>query len=867
MNHPIAGVVVLVTAIQLQLPLLAYADGDTCDFASDPCPTKFDGNCDAGVGGSCEIGSDCHDCDSCGEFDRTSCEECTSNGNGCMWCQLSKVCSQAAFDPPEDQDSYQSSCRKSDFQSSCSINTTVNNQDQDQQEPEERQTISKPVASDFMCDWTTDACALRRQFNSKCQAGQLDENNEKELCPSDSDCFDCSTDPCRTQDFTSCDECTSKQGCLWCRSDSVCSAIAFSRSMFAIAGTTAQCSEANYVSTCDARTNNVFDDPLYDAQSWIYNLINVEPVWRQNITGKGVRVRVNDNGVDVQHADFAKKFDADASCEWYTPISNEKDHGTSCASIAVAHANNGECSVGIASGATLSSCRVYGSNATRELDDDFTFIATKVDQMDISSNSWGIDACRRLQKDDDSRGQLQQPRWKSQENCPFSQTTEGSPCSLDVCNDFFSSKDCETSIVDYCEVNYEVDVAACIEVLDLFVSCEYETLSEGTQKNLIKGITEGRDGKGIIYIFAAGNRYEIGADTNFEGWLNTRFTIAVGAVGKRGIHASYSTSGAALFVSAPGGDLEYLRGFLVAKPGGGCKDAGIGTSFAVPIVTGVVALLLEVNSNLGWRDVQGILASTSQMTDPEDSSWVINAAGFHHSYKYGFGIVDAQAAVTATKNWEQYPSEKQVVIQSGRVDLPILDDKTPVSSVLDVPIDIVAESVVVYLELHHSSRGDLDVILISPSGTQSVLHPSMRPETTTDDERWKLMTVRNWGENAHGLWTLSIVDEKAIASVVTENGEGDVEVTAKESDFLHERLVSWKLYVYGHDLPLTASPSSGRRPVGEMSDPPGSSPSTTYQPTIPTSGGISNGTQAKTIASGLLGFAFAMMFMWIYYDA
>ena len=47
------------------------------------------------------------------------------------------------------------------------------------------------------------------------------------------------------------------------------------------------------------------------------------------------------------------------------------------------------------------------------------------------------------------------------------------------------------------------------------------------------------------------------------------------------------------------------------------------------MVSGVVALMLEANCNLGWRDVQAILAKTAQKTDPDHEDWTTNAAGLH----------------------------------------------------------------------------------------------------------------------------------------------------------------------------------------------------------------------------------------------
>jgi subtilisin-like proprotein convertase family protein len=243
------------------------------------------------------------------------------------------------------------------------------------------------------------------------------------------------------------------------------------------------------------------------------------------------------------------------------------------------------------------------------------------------------------------------------------------------------------------------------------------------------------------------------------------FSHSVGAVGKDGKHASYSSTGAALFVSAPGGDIESYTNNVVASPGGGCFDGDVGTSFATPVVSGVVALMLQANPELSWRDVQGILATTSQKVDAEDPSWSTNGVGIPHSYLYGFGVVDAYAAVTAAKTtWENFSAEVQLLGESGTIDLAIPEfPNGPVSSSIAIAASdaFVTESVVAYFNISHSSRGDLAIVLVSPSGTESILAPGQRPENTQIDESWELMTVRNWGESAAGDWALRIVDKSA----------------------------------------------------------------------------------------------------------
>lgn len=510
--------------------------------------------------------------------------------------------------------------------------------------------------------------------------------------------------------------------------------------------------------------NDIFSDPLYPATKWIYDMINIEEVWEQGIYGTGVRVRVNDNGVNPNHEEFADRFDLDASCEVVGPIDeNGGWHGTAVAGIVAAGSDNSKCSVGVAPRATLSACNfmemTYGGG-------EASFI-TKLDSFDISQNSWGFITCY---KDTDP---FERARRKLNE-CDFE---EGSaPC--DDCD--FSQEitnQCKQSIFDYCSLssNYENDQEACEDYLHLLIDgeCTYQNEPIDKTAELETGILEGRDGKGIIFTFAAGNSFGTGEDVNMRRYQNSRYTIAVGAVGKDGSHASYSTPGAAVFVSAPGGDRESVTNMVTAGFDGGCRDATIGTSFACPIVSGVIALMLEVNPDLTWRDVQAILASTSRMidNDPDDSTRVTNGGGYTHSNLYGFGVVDAAAAVKASRDWILLEAEESVQKSSGPVDLPIFDSSTTVlTSSLNVEIengkDFIVESVEVSLGVSHFSRGDLDVTLTSPDGTVSILHPGGRPEITMtleDDEKWDLMTLRNWGESASGTWTLTIKDIKVSA--------------------------------------------------------------------------------------------------------
>jgi subtilisin-like proprotein convertase family protein len=503
-------------------------------------------------------------------------------------------------------------------------------------------------------------------------------------------------------------------------------------------------------------------------------MIDILPVWQKGYFGEGIRMRINDNGLDVNHEEFIGRFDSDASCDnndyQLRPELSNFSHGTFVASIAAASANNGYCSVGVSPKVTLSACYAFHGGVD--------FLWYKLDQMDVSQNSFGTTGCTEVSQDNTRR------RFRRRRDL---QQQSSSSCLFTYKNDFFSnpcevcdftvtplSSACEENIVFHCEAFYEEDANACLDFLELYIQggeCRFNSLTEDQVEGLTAGVSQGRNGKGVIYIFAVGNQHNAGDDVNYAGLVNTRFTISVGAVGKDELHASYSTPGAAIFLTGPGGDSESVTNHVTASAGGGCKDATEGTSFSCPVVSGVVALLLEANPELTWRDVQGILAVTSRAVtkDVNDATRVTNAAGFTHSNLYGFGIVNASYAVTTAETWENWGPEQMLVGDSGILNLTIVDSELS-STISSATIaanenasDFVTESVEILLDLRSFSRGDLEVTLTSPQGTKSVLAPGKRPEDTQldVDERWNLMTVRAWGESPFGEWTLNVIDLSA----------------------------------------------------------------------------------------------------------
>jgi subtilisin-like proprotein convertase family protein len=278
----------------------------------------------------------------------------------------------------------------------------------------------------------------------------------------------------------------------------------------------------------------------------------------------------------------------------------------------------------------------------------------------------------------------------------------------------------------------------------------------------------GRSGAGRIFVWAAGDGRLNGDNCNFDGYANSRFGIAVGAVTDTGLQAPYSEPCSALLVSAPSSGTPGInRGLtttdLLEADGidpTDYTDAFGGTAGAAPVVSGIAALMLAKNPALTWRDVQHILVRTSRPVDVNDASWSLGT--FPHSERYGFGVVDALAAVTSAATWRNVLPEKAVPDVTHAVGATIPDNNAVgVSDSIFIGgayAGFSVEHVEVEFTAAHPRRGDLEVTLTSPAGIVSHLGTVRPGDTGANFVAWRFRSVRHWGESAAGAWTLTVAD-------------------------------------------------------------------------------------------------------------
>jgi len=157
---------------------------------------------------------------------------------------------------------------------------------------------------------------------------------------------------------------------------------------------------------------------------------------------------------------------------------------------------------------------------------------------------------------------------------------------------------------------------------------------------IIEALANGRNGKGAIVVFSAGNRGVIDYPANFHDEI-----LVVGAVdqfGQRSIFNSQQSSGVGfqLDVVAPG------SGILSTNNSNDTITMS-GTSMAAPHVAGVAALMLSVNPSLTGQQVRNSIKRTAQRIRPDlyTYSYHPNRPNGTWNNQVGHGLVDAYAAV------------------------------------------------------------------------------------------------------------------------------------------------------------------------------------------------------------------------------
>ena len=318
------------------------------------------------------------------------------------------------------------------------------------------------------------------------------------------------------------------------------------------------------------------------------------------------------------------------------------------------------------------------------------------------------------------------------------------------------------------------------------------------------GISSGFDGKGVFYVFPAGNGAQLGDHANLSEFANYYGVTTVCAVNDKGVRAGYSERGDNLWVCGPSSDIPRNGRPAVAttEPYDRYTGTAGGTGAAAATVAGVAALVRKANTDLTWRDVKLILAASARKNDATEEGWSTGALKYGSSTErysfnrsYGFGVVDAKAAVDLAAGWTAPTALRTVEATSvANLDLAIPQSDTYTESELVVGrgVDFV-EYVEVEAVIRHPAFREVDIELVSPSGAVSRLaeYQASAPAVALGGGV-RLGTARHLGENPAGTWKLRVRDGAAGNSGV---------------------LLSWSLTIHGHgratDIPVVTDVNPG----------------------------------------------------------
>ncbi|KAK5967801.1 Peptidase S8 S53 domain containing protein [Trichostrongylus colubriformis] len=119
-----------------------------------------------------------------------------------------------------------------------------------------------------------------------------------------------------------------------------------------------------------------------------------------------------------------------------------------------------------------------------------------------------------------------------------------------------------------------------------------------------RGIREGRRGKGSVFVWASGNGGKDADSCNCDGYTNSIYTLSISAATENGNIPWYSEACSSTLASTYSSGATGEKMIVTTDLHHACTNTHTGTSASAPLAAGIVALTLEANPDLTWRDLQ-----------------------------------------------------------------------------------------------------------------------------------------------------------------------------------------------------------------------------------------------------------------------
>ncbi|XP_041619259.1 proprotein convertase subtilisin/kexin type 4 isoform X3 [Vulpes lagopus] len=313
-----------------------------------------------------------------------------------------------------------------------------------------------------------------------------------------------------------------------------------------------------------------------------------------------------------------------------------------------------------------------------------------------------------------------------------------------------------------------------------------------TREAFRRGVTKGRGGLGTLFVWASGNGGLHYDNCNCDGYTNSIHTLSVGSTTEHGRVPWYSEACASTLTTTYSSGVATDPQIVTTDLHHQCTDKHTGTSASAPLAAGMIALALEANPFLTWRDMQHLVVRASRPAQLQAEDWRTNGVGRQVSHHYGYGLLDARLLVDMARTWLPTQPQQKCVVRIVHTPTPAGGALTPhaapspILPLTQVRKNVSAcagranyirslEHVQVQLSLSYSRRGDLEISLTSPMGTRSTL-VAIRPLDISGQgyNNWIFMSTHFWDEDPRGLWTLGLENK----GYYFNTGEGCVQAGA-----------------------------------------------------------------------------------------
>jgi len=286
-----------------------------------------------------------------------------------------------------------------------------------------------------------------------------------------------------------------------------------------------------------------------------------------------------------------------------------------------------------------------------------------------------------------------------------------------------------------------------------------------TRRALEEGATKGRNGLGSIYVWASGNGGKFQDNCNCDGYATSIYTLSVSSASENGNIPWYSEQCSSTLATtySSGSSRQGERKVITTDLHGRCTSSHTGTSASSPMAAGIIALVLEANPSLTWRDIQHIVVRSAKQANLKAEDWITNGAGYNISHAFGFGLMDAGLMVKNAIKWKTVPEQQKCEVEFSEGDLNVggKSEKELTLSVKNCENVKFLEHVHVMIDISsRSRRGEFTILLKSPSGTTSKLLAPRPLDNSISGfanfRTWPLMSTHTWGESPAGEWKLVI---------------------------------------------------------------------------------------------------------------